>query len=92
MVSTKSSSSCFRDFVANGVSSRPDATPNATTKHEGPKKNYGMEPERSASCIPHYGLGTTNISGQLARGGGYDAVVVARTISDAMNAYPESLG
>ena len=42
--------------------------------------------------MPDYGFGTTDISGQLARGGGYGAVVAARTTSPAMNAYPASLG
>lgn len=38
------------------------------------------------------GHGTIVIDGQLFCGAGYDAVVIARTSSAAMNAYPASFG
>lgn len=38
------------------------------------------------------GHGTFVITGQLLAGAGYEAVVIARTTSPAMNAYPASFG
>ena len=83
---------------ARPISSRARTSSNAkcTMQHASNARMHrcttAMRPSILHCAFCHYGFGTTDISGQLVRGGGYGTVVAASTTSEAMNAYPASLG